>query len=238
MVEMFEMENGLPIEDADSGYDPMDPWSNRDPRFRGNVLVDGDEWTFANPEENRLDMYVGGKDTGPEFQSPFIFKKYWPKGCNDYDKQWTQWTASNPVIRLADIYLFYAEVVNELWGPDGTAPGASLTAVEAVNLIRDRAGMPPVAEKFLGSKEDFRERIWNERAVELIGEDGTRWHDLRRWHVGHLDKICYKLEFDKNRTYFNKVVAHAKVFEEKHYWLPIPIEATQVYKGFYQNPGW
>ena len=239
-VEMFEMENGLPIDDPSSGYDPMDPWVNRDPRFRGNILLDGDMWTFVNPEENKFDMWVGGKDYGREFMSPFLFKKYWPKGCNTYDKMWTQWTASNPVIRLGEIYLFYAETVNEVWGPDGTAPGASLTAVEAVNIVRARAGMPPVAAKFLGSKEAFRERIWNERAVELLGEEGSRWYDLRRWYVAHLDKykVCYKVEFDKDYTYFNKLVTVTKLHEQKHYWMPIDPNAVQVYSGFYQNPGW
>ncbi len=240
VVEMFEMANGLPVDDPDSGYDPMDPWSNRDPRLRGSILFDGDEWTFADPEENRLDMYIGGKDNTNEIVSPFLLKKYWPKGVNDYDKQWNLYTMSSPNLRLAEVYLIYAEAVNEVWGPNGTLPGASLTAIEAVNKVRERAGMPPVASKFLGSKETFRDRIWNERAVELIGEDGVRWYDLRRWHVAHLDKykICYKVEFDKEHTYFNKLVAYEKVFEQKHYWLPVPLAATQVYSGFYQNPGW
>lgn len=239
-VEKFEMANGLPIDDPNSGFNPNNPWNNRDPRFRGNILVDQDQWTFRDPVNNKLDMYKGGKDNTTEFISPFIMKKWWPKGVNTYDKQWNQYTMSNPVLRLAEVYLIYAEAVNEVSGPNGKAEGASLTAVEAVNIVRARAGMPPVAGKFLGSKEDFRKRIWNEREVELLGEDGNRWYDLRRWHIAHLDdyKNCYRVEFDKNHTYFNRVLAVSKVFDEKHYWNPIPIATTQVYKGFYQNPGW
>lgn len=240
MVEMYEMANGLPIDDPDSGFEPLDPWSNRDPRFRGNTLVDQDEWTFKSPQVNKFEMYKGGRDNTTEFRSPFIIKKYWPKGVNTYDKQWDLFTMSSPNLRLAEVYLIYAEAVNEISGPNGTIAGSSMTAVEAVNIVRARAGMPPVASKFLDTKDNFRERIWNERAVELFGEDGTRWYDLRRWHVAHLDKhkICYGLEFDKEHTYFNKVVVLTKVFEEKHYWCPVPPEVTQVYPGFKQNPGW
>lgn len=240
MVDMFETINGLPIDDPDSGYDPMDPWSNRDPRFRGGILVDQDEWTFIDPEANKLNMYVGGGDAGSEFASPYICKKYWPKGANNYDKQLDYYRASSPVLRLAEVYLIYAEAVNELYGPGGTAPGAGLTALEAVNKVRERAGMPAVNAKFTSDKNLFRERIRNERAVELFAEDGTRWYDLRRWHIAHLEeyRICYTNLFDKDHTYFNKVEFQTKVFDEKNYWLPIYRSQTQIYSDFYQNPGW
>lgn len=239
-VDLFETIDGFPIDDPASGYDPMDPWSNRDPRFRGGILVDQDEWTFTNPEENKLNMYVGGGDAGSEFASPYICKKYWPKGVNVYDNQSDFYRASSPVLRLAEVYLIYAEALNELYGPTGTVEGSGLTALEAVNIVRDRAGMPPVKDKFTADKDSFRERIRNERAVELFAEDGTRWYDLRRWHVAHLEKYreCYTLQFDKDHTYFDKVLHQTKVFEEKHYWLPIYRSQTQIYSEFYQNPGW
>jgi hypothetical protein len=138
------------------------------------------------------------------------------------------------------MYLIYAEAVNEFAGPTGTAPGASLTAADAVNIVRGRVGMPQVNSKFLANKETFRDRIWNERAVELIGEDGSRFYDLRRWHVAHMDKYrdIYKVEFDEGHTYFNRLFVQKKVFEQKHYWFPLPLESTQIYAGFDQNPGW
>jgi starch-binding outer membrane protein, SusD/RagB family len=240
LVDMFETINGLPIEDPESGYDPMDPWNNRDPRFRGGILVDQDEWTFTDPEIYKLNMYVGGGDTGSEYASPYICKKFWPKGANNYDNMGAQYRLSNPNVRLAEIYLIYAEAVNEVWGPTGRAPDASISAVDAVNIIRARADMPGVHSKFLGNKDDFRERIWNERAVELFAEDGTRWYDIKRWNVAHLEKYrkVYTLLFDREYTFFNKVEYQTKVFEQKHYWLPIYRKQTQIYPEFQQNPGW
>lgn len=240
LVDMFEMDNGLPIEDSESGYDPMDPWNNRDPRFRGGVLVDQDEWTFRDPEVNKLNMYLGGGDAGSEFASPYLCKKFWPKGVNSYDQQWDQYRMSNPILRLAEVYLIYAEAINEVYGPTSSLPGASLTAADAVNIVRARAGMPDVNSKFLSSKELFRERIWNERAVELFAEDATRWYDLKRWHVAHLEEFrkVYTCLFDQDYTFFNVVEYQTKVFEEKHYWLPIYRSQTQIYSDFPQNPGW
>jgi hypothetical protein len=142
-------------------------------------------------------------------------------------------------MRLAEVYLIYAEAVNEALGPNGTAGGLSLTAVDAVNEIRARAGMPEVAPQFSGDKFSFRDRIWNERSVELCFE-GPRWSDIRRWYVAHLPeyKVLYDLEFDEKYTFFNRVVRVTRIFEQKHYWLPFPREQTEIYEGFFQNPGW
>jgi len=218
----------------------MNPWVNRDPRFRGGILVDQDEWTFRTPELLKLNMYVGGGDAGAEFASPYVCKKFWPKGVNSYDQMAEQYRMSNPVVRLAEIYLIYAEALNELEGPNARVAGGSITALEAVNIVRARAGMPGVHSKFTGNRDIFRERIRNERAVELFAEDGTRWYDLKRWNVAHLDKYkqVYTMRFDKDYSYFDKVLYQEKVFDMKHYWMPIYRSQTQIYPEFYQNPGW
>jgi hypothetical protein len=132
----------------------------------------------------------------------------------------------------------YAEAVNEAYGPSGSAPGGP-AALEAVNMIRQRAGVPPVDARFLVSKESFREIIRQERAVELAFE-GHRWYDLRRWYVSHLPQYRekYELQFDKDHTYFKKVLFHTTVFEMKHYWLPFTNDQVTLYPEFKQNPGW
>jgi starch-binding outer membrane protein, SusD/RagB family len=251
-VDMFEMKDtGLPIEDGDSGYDETDPWSNRDPRFRQFVYVDGDLAGFD--PATKLTLYKGGtdKENVGTLTSYFVWK-YWPKGVNNIDALWGQFRYATPHMRLADLYLIYAEAVNEAWGPDGSAPGASLTAVEAVNRVRQRPGldMPPVHAKFTGNKDTFRDRIWNERSVELCFE-GARWNDIRRWYIAHLpeywsqsgnqllySKTQYDLEFDEGHTQFNRVVRFRRVFEQRHYWMPFPREQTQIYPEWPQNPGW
>jgi len=157
-----------------------------------------------------------------------------------HDNGWSQYYFNVPRIRLAEVYLWYAEAVNEAYGgPDKTAPGSSLTAVDAVNIVRTRAGMPPVHSKFLGSKEAFRARVWNERAVEIAFEN-ERWYDLRRWHVHHLPQYreLYELQFDKDHTYFNKVLYRTIEFAERHYFLPFPTNQVTLYPEWKQNPGW
>ena len=243
-VELFEMANGLPIDDPASGYDPMDPWSDRDPRFDYNIIIDGEKMVQSLDDARAYaQLYVGGRDrTVNTSRTGYGYQKFLCNTCNTYDN----WAGSSRNynfivhrLRLAEIYLFYAEAVNEAYGPNGTAPGASLTAVEAVNIVRNRAQMPNVNAQFTGSTEAFRERIWVERAVELAYE-GKRWYDIRRWYVAHLDeyKQMYALEFDEAHTYFRKVLQKTRVFDLKHYWLPFPTDQVNLYEEWQQNPGW
>ena len=239
-VDEFDMvTTGLPIDDPESGYDPLDPWSNRDPRFRGGILVDGDVWTKKDPEAHKIQSYKGGVDDNQHNRTAYFCKKFWPLGVNDIDMEHSGYAVVTPHIRLAEIYLIYAEAVNEAFGPLGRAEGADLTAVEALNMVRNRAGMPDLHTKFTSSKEEFRKRLWSENYTEFFLE-GHRWFDIRRWHVAHLIEFreLYDMEFDKDHTYFNRVLIGTRIFEDKHYWLPFPTEQTKIYPGFYQNPGW
>lgn len=239
LVDMYEMAStGLPYDDPESGYNENQPWDGRDPRFREFLLVDGDLAGLG--DDTKVEMFEEGvdkKDAG--VLTSYMVRKFWPRGCNKYDALWSQFRNVTPHMRLAEIYLIYAEAVNEAMGPAGTAGGLSLTAVDAVNVVRDRAGMPVVHSKFIGDKESFRARIWNERSVELCFE-GPRGNDIRRWYIGHLPetKVLYDLEFDKEYTYFNRVIRVTRIFDQKHYWMPFPRAQTEIYDGFFQNPGW
>ena len=71
---------------------------------------------------------------------------------------------------MAELYLNYAEAVNEYAGPGGTAAGLPLTALQAVNKVRSRIGMPDVQSRFAGDSRLLRDRIRNERMVELAFE--------------------------------------------------------------------
>lgn len=240
-VELFETDKGLPITDPASGFNPVDPWNKRDPRFRYNILVDKDRQVTSIADARAfVELYIGGRErTAICSLTGFGYRKYWDETLNVFDNGWNNYTYSVPKIRLAEIYLIYAEAANEAYGPTGKDPNANLTAVEAVNLVRARANMPGVDVKFLGSKEAFRDRIWNERAVELAYEN-KRWYDLRRWHVHHLPKYkeLYELQFDKNHTFYNKVLFKTIQFSEQHYWLPFPSNQVTLYPGWKQNPGW
>jgi starch-binding outer membrane protein, SusD/RagB family len=157
---------------------------------------------------------------------------------------------NNILFRMAEIYLNYAEAANEAYGPNGNAPGVSLSALEAVNIVRNRVGMSNVNSRYTGTKESLRERIRNERAVELCYE-GIRYDDLRRWKVAHLDEYT-KVEFLEMRwqggpseTYpsgFSYDVVEQsglkKTFTEKNYWWPIPSAEIEAAPSFQQTPGW
>lgn len=242
-VELFETSTGLPIDDPSSGFKPLDPWNNRDPRFRSAITVDQDRIVV-----NRNDVlafaqfYTGGRDRGgSSSQTGFGTKKFVFTDWNTYDNKWgANGYICVPILRLAEIYLFYAEAANEAYGgPTGKDPNANLTAADAVNIVRARANMPGVAAKFL-NQTDFRERVRNERAVELCFE-AKRRDDLRRWHIAHLDKYrnMYSCEFPANHSSFSRQYIRSIVFDnEKYYWFPYNANQVLLYPEWKQNPGW
>ncbi|KAF0193446.1 MAG: RagB/SusD domain-containing protein, partial [Bacteroidetes bacterium] len=80
-----------------------------------------------------------------------------------------------PVMRLADVFLMYAEATNEISGPQADA-------IELANKIRHRGNLPALAPEKTASKEAFFSAIEQERIVELLGE-GQRGFDIRRWRA-------------------------------------------------------
>ena len=97
----------------------------------------------------------------------YYMRKFW---WDNSTKNQVSAILTDPLFRLAELYLDYAEAANEAYGPNTPAPGASLTAVQAINTIRTRAGMPNVNAAFTVDANAFRPRIKNERNVELSYE--------------------------------------------------------------------
>lgn len=245
LINKFGMANGLPIGEPDSGYDPSDPWANRDPRFYYSIVLDSEKiihFSTNFPADTYAEFFLNGRHRADALTG-FGQKKFLPPGFNNKDR--THWTNTNFVMqisymRLAHAYLMYAEAANEAYGgPNGKAPGG-ITALEAVNIVRERAGVPPLDERFLSSKEVFRNAIRNEIGVETCLEN-HQWYDYRRWYIAHLMENRTKtgLEYDKNHTYFTPVVVRTILFDPaKHYWLPFIRSEAALYPEFYQNPGW
>lgn len=268
-VDLFGMANGMPIKDitksdSESGYDCEHPWKNRDPRFYYNFIFDGlqvvkDGSRVGNDKQRQYaSMFEGGKmrvDYGAAAcLTGYTNKKF----CHQYLNEWDGYRDGvNMVLslmRLADVYLMYAEAAAEGYGSvTATAGGCSLTALDAVNAIRDRAGVGRVASQYTGSVDKFMEEVRRERAVELSFE-GHRFNDLRRWHL--LDKAPYNqkkaIYFDRGQnddeTYADPVNARVinireevilqRNFTEKHYWLPFLRDDVDMSELFEQNPGW
>ena len=156
-------------------------------------------------------------------------------------------------IRSTQIYLDYAEAMNEAYGPNSDPMNYGMSALDALNRVRARVGMPPVLSEFAGSKEGLRERIRNERAVELSYEF-HRWFDIRRWMIAEelfadthpiLGMQVTDLTPDQNdvsqKEFSYEVVpvtTAVRVFDRRHYWYPVAADHTDQLGNFRQNPGW
>ena len=244
-VKNYHMANGLPIDADGSGFNPADPWSNREPRFYKDIIYDGNKIVNSNSAgiDQYAQMYVGGRHRTP---SGFYYKRYSPIGYNKWDNPgFNYWYGSLPFMRLTDVYLMYAEAVN--WGYGGPAaqsPGSGLTATAAVNAIKNRAQLPDVDSRYLTSQQTFMEMLIQERAVEFAFETNHRFHDLRRWGLAGQEKYLNKtgLDFDRGTdgkpiNMVEKVLVR-RVFEKKNNWFPFKVSYSMLYPEFPQNPGW
>lgn len=270
-VDHYGMANGLPIPnpevaDAESGYTPEYPWRNRDPRLYHDIVIDGERMvqnpSFAGNDNRRVyaSLFTGGyfrtDNATKRVFTGYMFSKFIRKMVNDYDGFRENNAVSLSFMRLADVYLLYAEAASEGYNsPTGKAPGYEKTAVDAVNFIRDRPGLGVghVAAKFLVSQEAFRSEYRRERAVELAFE-GHRFNDLRRWLLFTQRPYTYKkgIEFDratpeaqiyadpKNARVanFRETILFERQLGERHYWFPFLVNDASIYLDFKQNPGW
>lgn len=246
-IKNYRMDNGLPIDHPDSGYDPEDPWSNREARFYTDIWKDGDEIVYSTSagEHQYAQLYnggihregVGGSRTG------YYYHKIAPKGLNRWDNLWRTFYGSIPLMTLGNVYLMYAEAVLQGYGtPQSSVPG-NITAEQALNTIRNRSLLPDVPAESLASKDAFMEEIMRERTIEFSFE-GHRFHDTRRWYVAHLPEynISSALDFDRGHDgkpiNMQERVIYRRVFDQRHYWVPIQRSFANLYPEFHQNPGW
>jgi starch-binding outer membrane protein, SusD/RagB family len=255
-VESFEMANGLPTNDPASGYNPQNPYVNRDSRFYFNIMYNG-----ATIAGKTLQIYHQNEITGRsdaldlQFSSGVPIMGYTLTGT--YVNKWMGNTYGGhmlvmwPYIRMAEIYLNFAEAANEAWGNPSTKDSRCLYAAEeSVNKVRNRAQMPNINSKFL-SKNLFRDRVRNERRVELSFEE-HRVYDLRRWkiatqseyrdiygyHITKLESGTYDVDEYPTGYKYEKRLVQPRVFEEKHYLFVIKLDDTRIGPNFKQNPGW
>jgi len=260
-VENYGMANGLPINDPASGYNPADPWSNRDPRFYNDIVIDGNQLISgsapANQEQFRYAaLYTGGacRSDAQCSRTGYLLRKFTPMTCNNVDGYPNWWNGSNYMhlafMRLADVYLMYAEAVLQGYGSPTSNDLNYLTPEQAVNKIRDRCGAGHVGSQYVGDKDKFMGEIIRERAVELSFEADIRYNDLRRWMLWENKQYLEKtaVDFDRGTSLgqngepkpinMTERVILTRIFTDRAYWLPLPTKDVYLYKSFGQNPGW
>lgn len=226
---------------------------DRENRFYASIGFDGGKWLTADlPARKDYEAYTVKGKSG-QISAGAAFGLYSETGY--YAKKLVNWEsrfAANtsvreypwPEIRLADVYLMYAEALNEVEGPVGDVH-------KYLDLIRKRAGLEPVTtawQKYStnplkpSTKEGMRAIIHQERLIEMAFE-GSRFWDLRRWKeaaaqlntpvrgwdVSQKDAIAY---------YQVRTVFQQKFIAPRDYLWPIRLAEMSVNPNLVQNPGW
>lgn len=244
LVDAFGMADGKDISDAASGYDPQNPYLNRDPRFYNDIIFDGRP--YGRPEffkdrynaghSNVAEMYEGGLDSQQGWDTwnasltRYSFRKYIDTTFNfnvgtQTNKFWI-------IARLSEIFLNYAEAQFMLGHED--------VARQYLDSLRHRAGIATDLSASL-SGPDLLKKIQNERQVELCLE-GHRYYDVRRWKIADatentpLGGVQIVKNPDGTRTY-TYIKVQDRVFYPQNYLLPIPREEIRR-TGLTQNPGY
>lgn len=170
-------------------YSEQNMYLNRDPRLAMDVIYNqspAQGWSLGKAQiwfqvngttttwsELMDQTYQGWTRTG------YYVRKVWP---NNSVKNPTPSNLCEPLIRLAELYLNYAEASNEAYGPTTIGvPGATMSALDAINFIRARVGQVNVRAQYTATKEIFRDRVKNERNIELSFEGAHYYFDIRRW---------------------------------------------------------
>jgi hypothetical protein len=176
---------------AAGAYNEQNPYINRDPRFYSSIVYNQAPIVYSAYSNKAQIWYqvkngatvYGEQRNEVKYQGTTRTGYYSKKHIGDISGGNTSYQPylTDPIIRLGELYLNYAEAANEAYGPNGSAPGATLTAVQALNEIRFRATLPQVDPVYLTSKEVFRDKIKNERTVELCFEGHHHYYDIRRW---------------------------------------------------------
>ena len=256
-MDMFLCTDGLPVDKSPlfQGYVKVgDEYRNRDYRLTSYFV---DLATDAIPVSGAIKLFGPGGDSG----SGYANRKFRAYKYGTYRAANTE-SADYPQIRLAEVYLMYAEALYEL---NGTITDAQLN--ESVNLIRQRAGLPALTNAFVTTNNlNMLEEIRRERAVELFGEN-SRYDDLKRWGIAEqvlnepiLGSVIQGTDYQGNAAIYKPAsyphgelsVATGKGnlkallldpaanrnFQRKHYLFPVSTTQQQLNTKLLQNPGY
>jgi hypothetical protein len=253
MVDAYEMKNGLAITDAASGYQtsgfsgfraPYDvkdrstfnQWVNREARFYVGVSYNRCYWQNQGSSPNEVVPVFELSGNSGRTQSTwdvtstgYIVRKQLAN--SNQSRGWVY-------VRLAQMYLDYAEALNE------SSPGDP-EILKAVNLIRERAGLPQYGAginplPIPGGQDAVRNVIRHERQVELAFEN-VRYFDLRRWKIAAetIGADVYGMNiFADGAGFYEKTLVQKRRFLPRDYLWPVPNNELLKDNYLVQNPGW
>lgn len=259
LVDDYEMANGTrpitgynadgsPIINAASGYvetgyaatasayhpaGVRNMYVGREPRFYASINFSGQMWRGRRIEFWNTGLDGRGKSSDHSVTG-YLMRKTSDEAVNLPQMLYTLKTWN--YFRLAEIYLNYAEALNEAQGPVGDV-------YTYINKVRTRSGMPGLPAGL--SKEEMRERIQHERRIELSFET-HRYFDTRRWKIAAQtdNKMFYTMNVGagtnlQDNAFYTRIPFKKRIFEApKHYLWPIPQQEIDKSRALVQNPGW
>ncbi|NOW96039.1 RagB/SusD family nutrient uptake outer membrane protein [Mucilaginibacter sp. SG564] len=234
-----------------NGYETVKAHFNREPRFYADLGFDGGIW-YGNGNLNPEGAYfIQGKGNtslaGPKDNVRINVTGYWPKKLVNYLTVYDDGAQvvdfRMPLIRLAGLYLLYAETLNEQGKPYAQV-------VPYLDKVRQRAGLPGVVEawtnysktpnKFI-SKEGLRQIIHQETRIELAFESEPGWA-LRRWK--ELQQVLSKplqgwnIYESTAVNYYRPRTLVTPVFNVRNYLWPIASDDLLINNNLVQNLNW
>ena len=258
LVDAFPMRNGRPISDPNSGYDPKDPYANRDLRLADNVVYNGSTFRktviitgkYPNEKGESSDNII---QIETSTRTGYYLKKLLREDVSPLASSLIEQQHIYPRIRYTEIFLAYAEAANDAWGPKGDPTGVGFTAYDVIKKIRERAGLGtneigqplPEGDAYLeecaADQAKMTNLIRNERRIELCFENKRFW-DLRRWLLPLNEKVM-GMEISRNDE-TNELTYKIIEVENREYnssyqcYGPIPKGEILKWSNLKQNKGW
>ena len=255
LVDAFPMRNGRPITDPNSGYNPNDPYANRDPRLSDNIIYNGMTYKRA---EIATGSYGGevvdhlNNTSGYSTRSGYYLKKLLRDDVSISPGSTLEQYHLYPRIRYTELFLAFAEAANDAWGPKADPTGIGFTAYDVIKAIRERAGLAtneigtalPEGDVYLeecaANQAQMTELIRNERRIELCFENKRFW-DLRRWMLP-LNETARGMRVDSdangNLSYHIFDVDPREYDNSYQCYGPIPKGEILKWSNLKQNRGW
>lgn len=236
LASAFEMKDGRAFDWNDPTM-KANPYKDRDPRFYLTIVHNGMLW----PAKKAVDISEGGANGLPLTNATttgYYLRKYVDNSISFEAGSTTSATHHNWILfRYAEVLLNYAEAMIHVNGNcDYKDATYTMSAREALNAVRKRAGMPEVAAC---SQDEFLTRVKHERRVEMAFE-GQRFWDLRRWKNLDETKNIYAVRITHHDGVlsYEKTLLSERSVSDKLYFYPIANVELFKNKKLVQNSGW